>query len=64
MKARYTGETDPLGLTKNEVYEVISVEEGPANTEWYRIVLEDDDDDGSDVAGYLYAAGAFESVDD
>ena len=64
MKVRYLGETDILGLTHHAVYEVITVEDGPADTKWYRIVLEDDDDDGSGLEGYLYWADDFEIVDD
>lgn len=54
MKARFLGKTDPLALTNGTIYDVISVETGPADTKWYRIALEDDDDDGSGTAGYLY----------
>lgn len=62
MKAKYIGETDPLGLTNGDIYEVISVEEGPAGTKWYRIELADDDDDGSGLPGYLYYAKLFEAA--
>ncbi len=64
MKVRYLGETDILGLTHHAVYEVIAVEDGPADTKWYRIVLEDDDDDGSGLEGYLYPADAFVAAED
>ena len=33
MKVKWNGETEPLVLTKDKVYDVISVEKG-----WYRIV--------------------------
>ena len=64
MKVKYLGETDPLALTKGEVYDVIAVEYGPANTKWYRIALENDDDDGSGVAGYLYSENDFAIMND
>lgn len=64
MIVRYRGESNPLALTKGAEYEVISIEMGPADSRWYRIVLEDDDDDGSGVPGYLYPAELFEIVDE
>lgn len=42
MKIRYLGETSPLALIHDKVYEVLSIE-----GEWYRIVDETDED-------YLY----------
>ncbi len=48
MKVKYMGETSPLELTHNKIYEVISIEKG-----WYRIV----DDTGED---YLYPLENFE----
>ena len=62
MKARFLGETDPLSLKNGEVYDVISIETGPAGTQWFRIALENDDDDGSELKGYLYSAASFEGV--
>ena len=50
MKIKYIGETVPLLLTKNKIYEVISQEKG-----WYRIL----DDTGDD---YLYPPDKFEIV--
>ena len=50
MKVKWNGETEPLVLTKDKVYDVISVEKG-----WYRIV----DDSGED---YLYPPEKFEVV--
>lgn len=52
MKARWKGETDFLVLTKDKVYEVLSIEKG-----WYRVV----DDSGED---YLYPPEKFEIVDE
>jgi hypothetical protein len=51
MQGRYIGETDPLGLIHNKLYDVLSVEGG-----WYRIV----DETGED---YLYPPEAFEVVE-
>lgn len=42
MKVKYLGETSPLELINDKVYEVLSIE-----GEWYRIVDETDED-------YLY----------
>lgn len=50
-KIKYKNETISLCLTKNKIYEVISVENG-----WYRIV----DDSGED---YLYPPEQFEIVE-
>lgn len=51
MKVRYLGESDPLTLLNNKVYDVISIEK-----EWYRIV----DETGED---YLYPPDGFEIVE-
>lgn len=51
MKARYTGETSFLELTRDKVYKVLSIEKG-----WYRIV----DDSGED---YLYPSEEFKVVE-
>ena len=50
MKVRFVGETSPLVLTHNTVYDVVSVEK-----DWYRIV----DDSGDD---YLYPPELFEVI--
>lgn len=52
MKIRWKGETEFLVLTRDKVYDVISVESG-----WYRIK----DDSGED---YLYPPEKFEIVED
>ena len=62
LKAKYLGETDAFGLENGVIYDVISVELGVADTKWFRIVLEDDDDDGSGTPGYLYPEWAFEII--
>lgn len=51
MKVKYLGETSPLELIHDKVYEVLSVER-----EWYRIVDETDED-------YLYPPEDFEVVE-
>lgn len=51
MKVRYLGESEPLVLLNNKVYDVISIEK-----EWYRIV----DETGED---YLYPPEGFEIVE-
>lgn len=52
MKVKFIGESDPLALLKNKVYEVISTEKG-----WYRIIDETEED-------YLYPPDVFEIVED
>lgn len=52
MKVKYTGESDPLSLMNDKVYEVLSIEYG-----YYRIVDETDDD-------YLYESELFEVVEE
>ena len=52
MKAKYNGETSPLELTNEKIYQVLSVEKG-----WYRVI----DDSGDD---YLYPSNVFEVVDE
>lgn len=51
MKVKWKGETEVLVLTKDIIYDVVSVEKG-----WYRIV----DDSGED---YLYPPQKFEIVE-
>ena len=51
MKVKYLGETSPLELIHDKVYEVLSVE-----GEWYSIVDETDED-------YLYPPEDFEIVE-
>ena len=52
MKVRYTKEMTSISLTKNKVYDVLSIEKG-----WYRI-LDDTEED------YLYPPDVFEIVED
>ena len=52
MKVRYIGETSPLELTNNKIYEVLATEKG-----WYRVI----DDTGED---YLYPPKIFELIKD
>ena len=51
MKVKFLGESDPLALLNNKVYNVLSVEKG-----WYRII----DETGED---YLYPPEAFTIVE-
>jgi len=52
LRIRYIGNTIPLELTKEKIYEVISIEK-----DWYRII----DDTGED---YLYPPDSFEIIED
>ena len=51
MKVKYIKETVPLCLTKDKIYEVLSIEKG-----WYRVVDDTDED-------YLYPPEIFEVVE-
>lgn len=55
MKVKYLGESNPFALLNGKVYDVISVEDGPGDTKWYRIVDETEED-------YLYIDEDFEIV--
>lgn len=57
MRVKYSGQSDPLMLLNGKIYDVISVEEGPNSTKWYRIIDETGDD-------YLYLSDDFEIEDD
>jgi len=52
MKVKFIKETQPFMLTKDKIYEVISVER-----KWYRVIDDTDDD-------YLYPPESFEIVED
>lgn len=51
MKVKYIKDTVTLCLTKNKIYDVLSIEKG-----WYRLV----DDSGDD---YLYPPEHFEIIE-
>lgn len=51
MKVKYIGETDPVYMIHDKVYDVIAIEKG-----WYRIVDEEEED-------YLYPPELFEIVE-
>ena len=53
MKIKYIGETVPLELTQNKIYDVISVEKN-----WYRIIIDEPIEDD-----YLYPPHLFEAVE-
>lgn len=57
MTVKYIGESDPLSLLKGKEYEVISIEKGPGDEDWYRIIDETEED-------YLYHFSEFEIIDD
>lgn len=54
MKVKFLGESDPLELLNDKIYEVIEVDE---ESGWYRIVDETNDD-------YLFPPEDFEIVED
>jgi len=56
MKVKYLGESSPFTLLNDKIYDVMSVEKGPNDTDWYRIV----DETGED---YLYFSENFEIVE-
>ena len=51
MKVKHIGENDPLGLLKDKIYDVISIEKG-----WFRIIDETNED-------YLFPPEIFEIVE-
>ncbi len=51
MKIRYIGSVDLVGLDREKIYEVLSVERG-----WYRIMTELDED-------YIFPPDLFEVVE-
>lgn len=60
MKARYLGESDPIGLQHGKIYDV---KETSSKTGWYRIVTEYDEEEEGYPAGYLYPPEDFEIVE-
>jgi len=52
MRVKYIGETIPLELTKNKIYEIISIEK-----DWYRIIIDEPISED-----YLYPPQLFEVV--
>lgn len=59
MRVRYLGETDPLALINNKVYDVLAVEKG-----WYRIIDEEGYDENQELQGYLYPPEVFEVIEE
>lgn len=55
MRVKYIGESDPLALENGKIYDVVAVEKGPGDEDWYRII----DETGED---YLYHYLNFELV--
>lgn len=52
MKVRFIGETDPIYMINDKIYELINIENG-----WYRII----DEEGED---YLYPPELFQTVEE
>ncbi|GJM54738.1 hypothetical protein E5335_05360 [Coriobacteriaceae bacterium] len=50
MQVKYHGESSPLGLLNNKIYDVLSIEKG-----WYRIIDETEED-------YLYPPECFDVI--
>ena len=57
MRVRYLGESDPLMLLHDKVYDVMKEEDHGRAGIWYRII----DETGED---YIYPAEGFEIVSD
>ena len=49
MKIKYIGQTSPLELTHDKIYDVISIEKG-----WYRIVDDLGAEPEKELPGFLY----------
>lgn len=61
MKVKYLGDTDPIGLVKGQIYEVLNISD---DLGWFRIVTEYDDDEEGYPPGYLYPPDDFELVEE
>ena len=57
MKVRYIGESDPVCLIKNKIYECLGEEHGE-----YRVIDEEGYDETQEIQGYLYPKRFFEIV--
>lgn len=57
MKVKYLGESDPLMLLHDKIYDVMAVEDHGDLGTWYRIVDETEED-------YIYPAEGFEVVEE
>ncbi|WP_290776312.1 hypothetical protein [Anaerofustis sp.] len=57
MKVKYIGDTDPVCLIKDKIYECLSEEHGE-----YRIIDEEGYDNEQEVQGYLYPKRFFEII--
>ncbi len=58
MKVKYIGETDPVCLIKDKIYDCLGEEHGE-----YRVVDEEGYDEEQEVQGYLYPKRFFEVVE-
>ncbi len=58
MKVKYIGESEPLMLINNKIYECLGEEEG-----YYRVIDEEGYDESQEIQGYLYPIKFFEVVE-
>ena len=59
MKVKYLGESDPISLIKNKIYECLGAEQ-----DCYRVIDEEGYDDDEEIQGYLYPKRFFEIVEE
>ena len=58
MKVKYIGESDPLVLINDKIYECLGEEEDS-----YRIIDEEGYNDEEEIQGYLYPKRFFEVIE-
>ena len=59
MKVKYLGESDPISLIKNKIYECLGEEK-----DCYRVIDEEGYDEDEEIQGYLYPKRFFEIVEE
>jgi hypothetical protein len=59
MKVKFIGESDPIALINDKIYEAIGIEQG-----CYRVIDEEGIDDDEELQGYLYPMDAFTVVEE
>ena len=59
MKVKYLGESDPISLIKNKIYECLGAEQ-----DFYRVIDEEGYDEDEEIQGYLYPKRFFEIVEE
>lgn len=57
IKVRYIGETDPVMLINNKIYECLGEE-----ADSYRVIDEEGYDSSQEIQGYLYPKRFFEVI--